>query len=476
MAWLQSALEEEIDLWMQEHQDEFLQDLREFVAIPSISAEPEEKFPFGRECARMLDAALSKAEQYGLTTENYDYYCGCGHLKGTSGGELGIFTHMDVVPLGEGWEYPPLSCTEKNGYLIGRGVGDDKGPALAALYALRFMTEKNIHLKHDVLLYFGCSEEKGMEDLEHFNNIRKAPNFSLVPDTNFSVCYGEKGILRATAHIQAEGNLISFHAGTVVNVIPSSAQAVIQLDSLEQAKKICASLGQLQGICAEIKDENQFRVEICAQGLSRHSAFPDGSVNAVKVLADALLSVNAVDEKATPIVKAIASFTASYHGETTGIPFEDKETGKLTCCGTVARLENEEVTLSFDVRYPASCRGTQVQEGLRKAVEAFGFTLEDVEDSAPFYMPPDRPEVQILCKIADQVLGCHYEPYTMGGGTYARHLPNAVGFGPGIPDAENPFPAGRGQGHQPDECIRLSQLFSGMKAYVLALKALDDLL
>lgn len=469
-------LEEEIDRWMQAHQDEFLQDMKEFIAIPSVSGEAEGKFPFGAECAKMLDLALSKAEQYGLVPENYEYYCGAGRLKGTCGGELGMFAHTDVVPLGEGWEYPPLGCTEKDGFLIGRGVGDNKGPALAALYALRFLKEQNIQLKHDVLLFFGCSEETGMDDIEYFVKNKKAPDFSLVPDTNFPVCYGEKGIFRAVAHTKAEGNLVSFHAGTVVNVIPSSAQAVIQLHSAKDAQAICTKLNQIRDVEASVSAENNFQVQITSEGLSRHAAFPEGSINAVNVLAEAIISVNAVDEEAEHIVRGIAALTASTHGETTGIPFEDEGTGKLTCCGTVVRLENGEVTLSFDVRYPSSYHGAQVKEGLSKAVEAFGFTLEDIEDSAPFFISPDRPEVQTLCEIADHVLGRHYEPYTMGGGTYARHLPNAVGFGPGIPDAENPFPAGRGQGHQPDECIKLTQLISGMKAYVFALKALDELI
>ena len=459
-------LEEKIDRWLGERQKEFLEDLKDLVAIPSVSGQAEGRYPFGEPCAKVLEAALDKAKQYGFIPENYEYYCGGCRMKGSGFGEIGLFSHLDVVPLGEGWEYPPLECTVKDGFLIGRGTGDNKGPAVAALYAMRFLKEQEISLKHDVLLYFGCNEEKGMEDIEYFVKTRKAPEFSLVPDTNFPVCYGEKGIFRASARAKAGGNLISFKGGSVVNVIPARAEAVIRMERQEEAEKIAEKLSQMPGIHAKVCGQEKRNVKAAAEGLSRHAAFPQGSVNAVHVLADALVKTGGVKGEAAQAVKGLCVLTSSVHGETTGIPFEDKETGKITCCGTVAVYENEELRLSFDIRYPSSFTGTQVEDGLRRAAGDLGFTLFAIEDSAPFFISPDRMEIQTLCRIADHVLGKTYPPYTMGGGTYARHLPNAVGFGPGLPDQENPFPQGRGQGHQPDECICFRQLTDGCKAYI----------
>ena len=470
------VLEEKIDRWIQAHQEEFVRDLRELVAVPSVSGPREGDYPFGRECGRVLQLALEKAEQYGFQAENYENYCGGCRLKGEKTGEIGLFSHLDVVPLGDGWEYPPLGCTLKDGFLVGRGVGDNKGPAVAALYALRFLRENGIRLKHDVLLYFGCSEERGMEDIEHFTSTRPLPDFSLVPDTNFPVCYGEKGIFRATARKTVNGRLKSFQVGEVANVIPAYGEAVIQTGSAQEAKAICDRLNGIKGISGKCWGEGGTDVKVEAEGISRHAAFPDGSVNAVQVLAEALKTSGMLGGEEERAIAGIASLTASVHGETAGIPFEDEETGKLTCCGTVVRLEKGELTLSFDIRYPSSFCGEQVRSGLENAVGEFGFVLEDITDSGPFFISPDRPEIKTLCRVADHVLGRSYEPYTMGGGTYARHLPNAVGFGPGLPDQKNPFPPGRGQGHQPDECIELCQLIDGFKAYVLALLALDEIL
>lgn len=473
---IDEKLERDFDNWIVKHQDEFEQDLRDLVAIPSVSENTQGEYPFGRECAKVLEAALEKTKRYGFIPENYENFCGGCRLKGTGGGELGIFAHLDVVPLGEGWEYPPLDCTKKNGFFIGRGVGDNKGPAVAALYAMRFLKERGIALKHDVLLYFGCSEETGMEDIEHFISTRKAPDFSLVPDTNFPVCYAEKGIFRAKAARRVQGNLVSFQAGSVVNVIPASAEAVVRAETYLEAEELRCWFAEQPGIQASVLGENGTEVSVKAQGISRHAAFPDGALNAVHVLAAALADSGVLKGDVAEAVRGAAVLTGSSHGETAGIPFEDDETGKLTCCGTVARYEKGEFSLSFDIRYPSSFAGSQVKRGLEKAAGEFGFELCDVNDSAPFFISPDRREIRTLCQIANHVLGHAYKPYTMGGGTYARHLPNAVGFGPGLPDQENPFPAGRGQGHQPDECIPVKQLMDGCKAYVLALKALDELI
>lgn len=475
-SWLPDAeLEKSIEGWIAEHREEIIKDIRELVAVPSVSGEKEGKFPFGAPCGEVLDLALKKAKDYGFDTENYDYYCGGCRMKGSEEGELGMFAHLDVVPIGEGWEYPPLECTEKDGYLIGRGVGDNKGPAVAALYAMRFLKEHSISLKHDVLLYFGCSEEKGMGDIEHYVEMGKLPDFSIVPDTDFSVCYGEKGIFRATVKIPSDGNLKELCGGSVVNVIPAEAVARVRTESPEKAELLRQQLEGFDNISANISKEGTREVTVKAKGLSRHAAFPEGSVNALHLLAEALCETGALTGKANKAVKGLAVLTGSSHGETTGIEFEDKETGKLTCCGTVARLEEGILSLSFDVRYPASFAGEQVREGLGKAAEELGFELVETEDSSPSFVSPERPEIKVLCEISDRVLGKAYKPYTMGGGTYARHLTNAVGFGPGIPDRENPFPAGRGQGHQPDECIAVKQLTDGCKAYVLALLALDKI-
>lgn len=473
------VLSEKIDRWIEGQRDSFVRDLDKLVAVPSVSEQGDGRYPFGIHCAEVLDAAAELAAGYGLQLENHEYYCGSCLVKG-KGKErrrIGLFAHLDIVPPGEGWQYPPLSCTRKDGYLIGRGVGDNKGPGICALYALRFLQENGIHLNHDVMVYFGLSEETGMADIEYFCHTQQVPDLALVTDTNFPVCYGEKGLLRAQllwkGDPKASGSgchLKDFRAGSAVNVIPSKAEALLTGIDGERVQKLLEGFPELQA------EETGEGIRVRASGISRHAAFPEGAVNAVYVLAHALAESELLEGEELQAVTALGELTSDFYGHSTGIPFEDRESGPLTCVGSVVRMEEGHLKISFDVRYPVTCKGEEVAAAFEKKAGEAGFAFRLTEDSAPAYMPLDRPYIPLLCEICDYVQEKHYEPYTMGGGTYSRKLPAAVGFGPGVPDAPNPFPEGHGQGHQPDECVPFNMLLKGLKTYIIALIELDKLL
>lgn len=467
-----SSLMQEIDQWIEKNKEAFVKDLDRLVAVPSISVHGDDTYPYGKECGRVLDEMTALAAGYGFQVKNHEYHCGSLLVKGTgdSPRRIGIYAHLDVVPLGEGWHNPPLKCTQKDGFLIGRGVGDNKGPGICALYALRYLKEHGIELKNDVLVYYGLSEETGMQDIEYFCRTQQVPDFNLVADTNFPVCYGEKGLMRADIERKIEGNLVSFHGGSVVNVIPPKAEAVISGVSLEAARE---KLGDIEGISVDRDGES---VKVTALGISRHAAFPEGSVNAIQELSKALAGSGLLTGSAAHGVKAVAAMTSDYYGESCGIPFEDKESGRLTCVGSVIHAQDGVMKVSFDTRYPVTVDGDEVVDGFKKRAEALGFAVSVGELSAPAYVPLDNPYIPVLSEICDCVQGKYYEPYTMGGGTYSRHLPCAIGFGPGVPDAPNPFENGHGQGHQPDECVPFDMLLKGLKTYIISLLELDRML
>ena len=467
-----SSLMQEIDQWIEKNKEAFVKDLDRLVAVPSISVHGDDTYPYGKECGRVLDEMTALAAGYGFQVKNHEYHCGSLLVKGTgdSPRRIGIYAHLDVVPLGEGWHNPPLKCTQKDGFLIGRGVGDNKGPGICALYALRYLKEHGIELKNDVLVYYGLSEETGMQDIEYFCRTQQVPDFNLVADTNFPVCYGEKGLMRADIERKIEGNLVSFHGGSVVNVIPPKAEAVISGVSLEAARE---KLGDIEGISVDRDGES---VKVTALGISRHAAFPEGSVNAIQELSKALTGSGLLTGSAAHGVKAVAAMTSDYYGESCGIPFEDKESGRLTCVGSVIHAQDGVMKVSFDTRYPVTVDGDEVVDGFKKRAESLGFAVSVGELSAPAYVPLDNPYIPVLSEICDCVQGKHYEPYTMGGGTYSRHLPCAIGFGPGVPDAPNPFENGHGQGHQPDECVPFDMLLKGLKTYIISLLELDRML
>ena len=181
-----------LDSRVEELREELLADLKRWIAIPSVLGEAAPDAPFGAETRRMLDLAMETAERYGFKTRVFDGYCGDVSL-GEGAQTMGILAHLDVVPLGDGWTHDPLGCEIEDGRVYGRGVIDDKGPALAALYAMRAVRDAGIPLQDGVRLILGCDEETGMQDMRHYASVNKMPDYGFSPDAEFPVINIEKG-------------------------------------------------------------------------------------------------------------------------------------------------------------------------------------------------------------------------------------------------------------------------------------------
>ena len=176
------------------YKDDFLKDLNTLVSYESVRDESTkaENAPFGKNCRDVLDAMLDMAKRDGFETKDIDGYAGVVEY-GQGEETFGVLGHLDIVPLGEGWTKDPLKVTLENGYIFGRGVMDDKGPALAGYYALKMIRDLNIPLKKRVMLITGCDEESGMECMNYYVDHAEVPQMGFVPDANFPVIYGEKG-------------------------------------------------------------------------------------------------------------------------------------------------------------------------------------------------------------------------------------------------------------------------------------------
>ena len=222
-------------VWMEEHKEEFIGELRNLVRIPSVSCASAAKpgAPFGADCRRMLDAMLERGTFHGFDVQDHDGYA-VSVCMGDPENSIGMVAHLDVVPVGDGWVYPPFDVTylPENGALIGRGVADDKGAAVMGLFAMRMLRELKWPLKHGLRLIGGSSEETGMEDMKYLVESGVAfPQISLVPDAAFPVNYAQKGSIDADLTMECKGNLLAFDAGSVRNVIPDFAECVVAMDT-----------------------------------------------------------------------------------------------------------------------------------------------------------------------------------------------------------------------------------------------------
>lgn len=456
---------QQIHQWLADHRDELVRDIRRIVEIPSVAGDGSEEHPYGEGCAKVLDEFLEMAQEYGFDTQNHGYHCGSVLLPGQEGAkELGLWGHLDVVPAGEGWVHPPFACTEKEGFVIGRGVQDNKGPTIADLYAMRCIKELGLPMESGVRLIAGCCEETGMDDVEWYGENYLMPDYSLVTDTAFPVCHGEKGILELELLSPPLEGIRSLSGGTASNVVPDRACAV--LEHFPENQTLPEGVTLTRG--------EQIRLE--AVGMTAHAASPDGGVDAIARLCYAL-SLGAVNADA---FRFIGDACEKFYGDALGIACQDEASGRLTCVGSLLSLEQGRMKVTFNIRYPVTEEPGWMVSKVERLCEDQGFTCRVKSLDPPNYVEKDTPFVEALTEVYEQVTGVTGEasaPYVMGGGTYARKLPDAVAFGPGTPMDFAPLnlPAGHGNCHAPDEAQSVDALLRAAEIYALSLLRLDPL-
>jgi len=450
--------------------DGVVEDLKALVRIPSVSRYQADGKPFGKNCAQVLDKALELAKGHGLESENCGYWYGLARY-GEGDKTIGLFSHLDVVPEGNNWIYSPYEPTEKDGLIIGRGVSDNKNAAVVCMYVMKAFRELGLPLRSKISLFFGCSEETGMQDIEHFVAEQPMPDFSIVPDTDFPVCHGEKGILSCKARSErAWSQVTGLSGGFVGNMVADSATATLANDAALLSALEAAAAGA-EGITVTAGAE----ITVTAAGLGAHAAHPEGSDNAIKKLCGFLSGVEGLDSGDRAICGFVAETLKDCYGGGLNIAFEDAPSGKLTAISGVAETVEGHLVVHYNIRYPVTHKGELVKAGLEKTFAAPDWSVKVTSDSAPMYLPADDPKVVELSRVYGEITGKDATPYTMGGGTYARHLQNAVGFGmEGEIDAG--LPAGHGGVHEPDEAVKIDGLVEAIKIYTLSILEVDELL
>lgn len=183
---------EELRTYIENHESEMIEDLKSLIRIPSEKQAAEPGKPFGAPAAEALAQGIEILEKYGFAVTNYDNYAIAADFNQEEKG-LDILAHLDVVPAGEGWqETDPFTPLIKEGKMFGRGTADDKGPAIAAIYAMRAVKELGYPLKKNVRLVLGSDEECGSSDLEYYYKREVEAPCTFSPDAEFPVINIEK--------------------------------------------------------------------------------------------------------------------------------------------------------------------------------------------------------------------------------------------------------------------------------------------
>ena len=435
--------------------EEYIRILKEWVSIPSIRGERAEGAPFGKEVRRMLDQAMKTMRDMGFEPTDYDGYA-CDMTLGDAEETIAVLGHLDVVPVGDGWTRPPFGAQEEDGRIYGRGAGDDKGPTLAALFALRAIRDAGIPLKKSIRLIAGCDEEVKWEDIAYYASKRAIPEVGFSPDAAFPVINTEKGILMLSFHAKAEEDglrVIRMKTGTRMNVIPGECTAL--LDGGEELKKRVEDYSLRTGLpyTARVTEEG---LEVTAEGISGHSAHPAGRRNAIGMM---VLLLRELGAKGAPEILAGAIGLES-DGKGLGCAVRDDISGALTCNLGILRLEDDGWNGTLDCRCPVTADLNRLAESIRAHLP--GFTVNVVESKEPHHVPAESELVRSLLAAYEEESGLEGRTIAIGGGTYAKVMKQGVAFGALFPDEED-------LAHQANENISIDRMLLAAKIYANAL-------
>lgn len=460
--------------WIEANKDRILEQWIELAKIPSIKAEAIEGAPFGENCRQALDKAASFFEADGFKTKISDgnTYALCSYGDGEK--KIGLFSHSDVVPVGDDWIYTkPFEPVIIDGTLIGRGVEDNKSGVMAALCLFRFLKENNISLNSTLELFIGSDEECGMGDMKEYLTKEKMPDVSIVPDADFPCSIGEKGIYHLMIKSKAPfESIISIDGGEAYNIV---------LDKV----KVCLPYSEtvLEEIKEKISDKSSFSVDaneeiitLLVKGIAKHASIPEGSMNAALLAAEFLLSCSFVSDNDKQLLGGAKQLLSCYYGKGLGIEHEDPVFGKTTCVNGLCRTVGGKLRLSFDIRYGDTVNPVELEKTADACLDKNGFIPVEKDNRPGFLIDRDNPLPGIFEDIYAELTGERLERVTMAGGTYARKLKNAFSVGTYIikKDRKAPvfkMPDGHGGAHQCDECIDIEGFFEAVKVlfnYVLA--------
>ena len=452
----------DISRFAESHERDIVRDIARLVSIPSVEGPAAPDAPFGIESKRALDCALQIAKELGLDTvncENKIGYASVGEDRGQ--GYLATITHVDVVPAGDGWNEDPFTVRERDGFLLGRGVMDDKGPSILCLYALKYLRDSGLPLRYPVRALLGSNEETGMGDLEHYNANYPAPLFCFSPDADFPLIHGEKGIYHGrliSRHTPV--NVLEMTGGVAPNAVPAKASALVRAEALQSTDAV------------SVEELEPGLWKLSSVGVSGHASMPEGTVNAIGRIVDYLLENGIPAEGELPYFRFLARLHAATDGSGLGLQSSDDYFTPLTAVGGKISTADGVFCQTIDCRYGISTSGEAITARLREAAGSAAEIQVDA-DAAPFYLTLDNPAIQACMESYNLVTGENAHPFTIGGGTYARHFPNAAAFGPEHP--ERPAPAFAGPIHGIDEAARLSDLMEALKIYIVALLRLEAL-
>ena len=442
--------------------EELIKTVQELVRIPSLydpeTIEPNA--PFGKNLRVALDYMLSLAKKDGFKVRDLEGYAGV--IEFGEGTEImGVLGHLDVVPVGKGWSVDPFSATIKDGYIIGRGSQDDKGPSIAAYMAMKILKDSGFKPTKRVFMILGTDEESGMGCMKYYQKHGEIPDFGFVPDADFPVIYGEKGILQVDVKGHKKTQILSLKAGERPNICIGEASVLMKGSAKKELFDFYLTSNALEGRIDSTLETTSYFIK----GKYAHGSMPQEGINAAWHCLN-FVAAAYQDESASELARLLKE----YRGDALGIRCFGSHMGFLTVNLGIISIENDEHHLVLDIRYPQETNEVSILSSIQKALDdhlpEFKVSIRDFK--GPLFVDPKSKLVSTLEKIyRDYSKDDQSQLMTMGGGTYARSFDNFVAYGAEFPLRKRP--SWVGNVHQADEGYEIEQLVMATAIYAQAI-------
>lgn len=456
------------------NKDSMIETLREAVKINSVAGEPLAGMPCGAGPTKALEHMISKGIEDGFAVCNIENIGGHIDLlpgEDADGETMGILAHLDVVPAGEDWSYDPFGGEIVDGKIYGRGTMDDKGPAVAAYYAMKAIKDCNLPLKKKVRLVLGVDEETGSKSMKAYLEKAGKPDFGFTPDADFPCVHGEMGIMtfELVKKLSKAGNkgleLRSIKGGHAHNMVPDSARAVVKSEKTDiyELIKTKAAAAREEGKTIKVRGMGK-SLEITASGKSAHGAEPEKGINAISVLMDFLKDFDFVNESAVEFLDFYNNCIGfELNGESLGIGYEDQISGCTIVNVGMVNMDSKSVSLAVNVRFPISYDDTVLYDSMLPVISKYNIgVIKHMYQEAIFTDPGEELVTTLMDVYRESTGDYEAESMVIGGGTYARQVENFVAFGPLFPGDEDLI-------HQKDEYISIDRFVEMTKIYAKAI-------
>lgn len=457
--------------------DELIKNLQELIKIPSVHEESQNpNVPFGINTVKALNYILDLGQRLGFRVKNIDGYC--GYIEFGSGDELiGIIGHLDVVPEGENWTYPPFEAKIVDNKIYGRGSIDDKGPVMASLYAMKavmdYCTKNSISINKRVRLILGLNEERDWKCIDYYKAHEEIPSIGFSPDADFPCIYAEKGLISPflimdySNFLDKDIVLKNINCNdNPLNVVPKYCSCNIATKNNITTSNINMVVNNLISeynfnITTEIVNDNELK--IISHGTQAHAAHPDLGVNAISRLIIVLDKLFKNYNIVVPIFDLFTKYIGlDFNGNKLNINVPD-ESGELTLNVGKFYFENNDLKIGLNLRVPIDTKFELIENRFSKICNDFeNVCCEFTGKKAPLHVSKDSYLVKTLCKIYNEVTSSNVEPIAIGGATYARAFDNFVSFGANLPGQKDMC-------HQTDEFISIDNLMITCNIYCAAI-------